>query len=90
MKKVIFSLAIVGLVFASSCNKDDDKEEKSCTELAASFETSFQTFLDNPDDSAACADYKSSTQAYIDAECITGENAASLQASLNAIDCSML
>ena len=90
MKKVIFCFAVLSLVFATSCGGDDDKDEPTCIELAADFNTTFQAFLDAPLDIDACAEYKAATQAYIDADCIPSEEAVTLQASLDAIDCSNL
>ena len=90
MKKAIFCFAVLSLVFATSCGGDDDNDAPSCTELTATFSAKTQAFVDNPDDPTACSEYKVAAQAYLDADCITGENAATLQTSVSAIDCSTL
>lgn len=90
MKKVIFSLAILSLVFATSCGNDDENDEVSCVELAADFDTTLGAFLNAPDDIQACSEYKAATQAYIDANCLPANEAATLQASLDSIDCADL
>ncbi len=77
-------------MFASSCKKDEDNDVLSCTELTAEFSAATQLFADNPEDAGACLDYKTAAQAYLDAECIIGGNAATLQASVDSIDCSNL
>jgi hypothetical protein len=52
MKKVLFSALILGLVFTTSCNKDDDggskKDCKTC-DLTAQGTTVTSKFCDNED-----------------------------------------
>lgn len=38
MKKVIFSLAVVGLIFASSCKKDDDSNSDDGCQTCDAFD----------------------------------------------------
>ena len=86
MKKVIFSMAVLGLVFASSCKKDDDNDEKSCTELTADITTATNAY--NTDDSNEnCIKLENALQAYVDSSCGTEEEDAQFTAVLSLLAC---
>ncbi len=85
MKKLLFSALIVGLVFTSSCNKDDDGGGKSCERLAEEYLAAAEAY--SSDNSVAnCNAFKSSLQAFINKNCAGGQEAA-LQTQLDALVC---
>ena len=79
-------MAVLGLVFASSCKKDDDNDEPSCTELTTEVTTATAAY--NEDDSNAnCISLESALQAYIDSSCGTEDEDAQFSAVLTLLAC---
>ena len=86
MKKVIFSFAILSLVFVTSCNKDDD-DEKSCATLTTELTAATEAFFNENSTEEDCIEFKSAANAYLDNGCGTDDDRATLQALVDASNC---
>ncbi len=84
MKKLLFSALILGLVFTTSCNKDDDGGGKSCEERIEDINAAASVYIENPTTSN-CEDYRNSIESYIDSDCQGG---SSYEIILSGLNCS--
>lgn len=83
MKKLLFGAAIMGLLFTTSCKKDDDGGGKTCEARALDISNAAQAFAANPN-SANCEKYRSALQSYLDANC---PGSGSYEGELDDLDC---
>lgn len=71
MKKLFFSIAILSLVFTTSCNNDDDNDQRSCatitTELTAATTATFSEDATEED----CNNFVTLANEYLAADCGT-------------------
>ncbi len=85
MKKLVFSAMILGLVFTTSCNKDDDGgSSKSCADRIDDITEAGTDYIENPTNSN-CERYRNAIQSYIDSNC---EGGSSYEIILTGLDCS--
>ncbi|HET8804763.1 MAG TPA: hypothetical protein VFM72_09305 [Aequorivita sp.] len=84
MKKVLFSALILGLVFTTSCNKDDDGGGKSCEQRIEDINEAAAEYVDNPSTNN-CENYRNAIESYIDSDCAGG---SSYEIILTGLDCS--
>lgn len=89
MKKLIFGLAVLALVFASSCNKDDDNE-RSCATIQSELTAATTATFGNDATEEDCNNFVSLGNEFIAADCGTEDQRAEIQVLLDAIDCSIL
>lgn len=83
MKKVLFSALIMGLVFTTSCNKDDDGGGKSCEQLLDEITDEALDYSENPS-AENCREYRDAIKAYQNKGC---DNSDSFDIILEALDC---
>lgn len=68
MKKLLFSALIVGLVFTSSCNKDDDGGGKSCAQLLDDITAEAADYAQNQS-AENCRELRDAIKAYQNKNC---------------------
>lgn len=83
MKKLILSIVAIAVFGFTSCSSDDDGG-KSCEQLTTEVSAAAQAYNESQTQEN-CNAYRSSLQAYVDANC---QQAASFEAILEALDCS--
>lgn len=84
MKKVLFSALILGLVFTTSCNKDDDGGGKSCEQRIEDINDAGSDYIENPSVSN-CEKYRNAIENYVDSDCAGGSIYEDI---LTELDCS--
>ena len=84
MKKVLFSALILGLVFTTSCSKDDDGGGKSCAQLLDDVEQEIMDYGENQSEEN-CRELRDAIRAYQNkGGC---EGADDFDIILNGLDC---
>lgn len=89
MKKLLFSAAVMGLLFTTSCKKDDGGGGKSCEDRSVEIGNAAQTFISTPN-KANCERYKSALQDYFNSNCTGGAGSANYQQILDGLNCDEL
>ncbi|GEQ84705.1 hypothetical protein ULMS_02130 [Patiriisocius marinistellae] len=83
MKKLILSLAVMGMVL-TACGSDDDAGF-DCVASSQDISAKLTAFIED-DSNANCLAYRASLQSFVDNGC-SGEQAAQFQAALDDLDC---
>ncbi|KXO00679.1 hypothetical protein LS48_04635 [Aequorivita aquimaris] len=68
MKKLLFSVLFMALVFTTSCNKDDDGDAQTCEQRVERIQAELLVYLDEAT-TENCRNYKAALQAYVDSDC---------------------